>query len=153
MKYYLVVAHPDDETLGAGGSMYKWTREGHTVDVCIMCTEVKARAFRTEDNELDEDKNDSNKFLGVNKIYEGTFPYIEMNTMPHLRLVQFIEQAIRESEPDVIITHTTQLIQTTITCRPLWLVRRQFVCSNVSHLQSQSRSSGTWRWVRQATGM
>lgn len=87
MKYYLVVAHPDDETLGAGGSMYKWTREGHTVDVYIMCTEVKARAFRPEDNELDEDKNDSNKFLGVNKIYEGTFSNIEMNTMPHLRLV------------------------------------------------------------------
>lgn len=122
MKYYLVVAHPDDETLGAGGSMYKWTREGHTVDVCIMCTEVKARAFRTEDNELDEDKNDSNKFLGVNKIYEGTFPYIEMNTMPHLRLVQFIEQAIRESEPDVIITHHTadtnnDHLQTSMACQ------------------------------------
>lgn len=123
MKYYLVVAHPDDETLGAGGSMYKWTREGHTVDVCIMCTEVKARAFRTEDNELDEDKNknDSNKFLGVNKIYEGTFPNIEMNTVPHLRLVQFIEQAIRESEPDVIITHHTadtnnDHLQTSMAC-------------------------------------
>ena len=122
MKYYLVVAHPDDETLGAGGSMYKWTREGHTVDVCIMCTEVKARAFRTEDNELDEDKNDSNKFLGVNKIYEGTFPYIEMNTMPHLRLVQYIEQAIRESEPDVIITHhpadtNNDHLQTSMACQ------------------------------------
>jgi len=46
MKYLLVVAHPDDETLGAGGSMYKWTREGHTVDVCIMCTEAKARALK-----------------------------------------------------------------------------------------------------------
>ena len=36
MKYLLVVAHPDDETLGAGASMWKWSREGHTVDVCIM---------------------------------------------------------------------------------------------------------------------
>lgn len=122
MKYLLVVAHPDDETLGAGGSLYKWTREGHTVDVCIMCTEAKARAFRPEDNELDEDKNESNKFLGVNKIYEGTFPNIEMNTVPHLRLVQFIEQAIRESEPDVIITHHTadtnnDHLQTSMACQ------------------------------------
>ena len=51
MKYLLVVAHPDDETLGAGASMYKWIREGQTVDVAIMCTEAKARAFRPEDND------------------------------------------------------------------------------------------------------
>lgn len=122
MRYLLVVAHPDDETLGAGASMYKWTRNGDTVDVCIMCTEAKARAFRPEDNELDEDKIESNKFLGVNRIYEGTFPNIEMNTVPHLKLVQFIEQAIRESEPDVIITHHTadtnnDHLQTSMACQ------------------------------------
>ena len=31
MKYLIVVAHPDDEVLGAGASIYKWTREGNTV--------------------------------------------------------------------------------------------------------------------------
>ena len=98
MKYLLVVAHPDDETLGAGASMWKWAHSGDTVDVCIMCTEAKARAFRPEDNELEDDTNASNKFLGVNRIYEGTFPNIEMNTVPHLKLVQFIESAIRESD-------------------------------------------------------
>ena len=46
MKYLLVVAHPDDEVLGAGASIYKWTHSGDEVDVCIMCTEAKARNFR-----------------------------------------------------------------------------------------------------------
>lgn len=45
MKYLLVVAHPDDEVLGAGASMWKWSHEGDEVDVAIMCTEAKARAF------------------------------------------------------------------------------------------------------------
>lgn len=105
MKFLLVVAHPDDETLGAGASMWKWSNNGDQVDVCIMCTEAKARAFRPEDSELDDDKNASNKFLGVNNIYEGTFPNIEMNNSTHLSLVQFIEKALIESEPDIIITH------------------------------------------------
>lgn len=105
MKYLLVVAHPDDETLGAGASIWKWSHNGDTVDVCMMCTEAKARAFRPSDKELEGDTNASNKFLGVNHIYEGTFPNIEMNTVPHLQLVQFIEGAIRESEPDIVITH------------------------------------------------
>ena len=39
-----------------------------------MCTEAKARAFRPSDEELGDDTNESNKFLGVNRIYEGTFP-------------------------------------------------------------------------------
>lgn len=105
MKYLLVVAHPDDEVLGAGASIWKWAHSGDTVDVCIMCTEAKARAFRPGDEELNSDLHESATYLGINKVYEATFPNIEMNTVPHLKLVQFIESVIMESEPDVIITH------------------------------------------------
>ena len=95
MKYLLVVAHPDDEVLGAGASMWKWSHDGDVVDVAIMSTEAKARAFRPDDSELEDDTNASTQYLGVNKKYEATFPNIEMNTVPHLKLVQFIESAIR----------------------------------------------------------
>lgn len=122
MKYLLVVAHPDDEVLGAGASMFKWSREGHQIDVAIMCTEAKARAFRPEDKELDEDLNASSDFLGIHRKFEATFPNIEMNTVPHLKLVQFIESAIRESEPDIIITHhpadtNNDHMQTSMACQ------------------------------------
>ncbi len=49
MNILIVVAHPDDEVLGAGASIYKWTRQGNRVDVCVMCTEAKARAFSPSD--------------------------------------------------------------------------------------------------------
>lgn len=122
MKYLIVVAHPDDETLGAGASIYKWTHSGNTVDVCVMCTEAKARAFRPGDNELDEDMNRSMHSLGVENIYRGEFPNIEMNVVPHLKLVQFIEHAIMESQPDIIITHhpsdtNNDHLQTSIACQ------------------------------------
>lgn len=122
MKYLLVVAHPDDEVLGAGASIYKWTHNGDIVDVAIMCTEAKARAFRPEDNELDDDLNASADYLGIGKKYEATFPNIEMNTVPHLKLVQFIESAIKESEPDIVITHhpadtNNDHLQTSMACQ------------------------------------
>lgn len=105
MKYLLVVAHPDDEVLGAGATIKKLTAEGNDVDVCIMCTEAKARAFRPEDNELNDDTDAALRMIGVGRKYEGTFPNIEMNNSTHLSLVQFIEKCIVESDPDVVITH------------------------------------------------
>lgn len=122
MNYLIVVAHPDDETLGCGASIKKWASESNVIDVCIMCTEAKARAFRPEDKELDDDIIASNKFLGINKKYEGFFPNIEMNTVPHLKLVQFIEAAIKESKPDIVITHhpadtNNDHLQTSMACQ------------------------------------
>lgn len=105
MNYLLVVAHPDDEVLGAGATIKKLTTKGHVVDICIMCTEAKARAFRPEDEELNDDLDTSAKMLGIRYKYEGTFPNIEMNNSTHLSLVQFIEKAIVASSCDIIITH------------------------------------------------
>lgn len=122
MKYLIVVAHPDDEVLGAGASIYKWTREGNMVDVAIMSTEAKARAFRPSDEELNDDLDEASAFLGIQTKFEATFPNIEMNTVPHIKLVQFIESAIRESEPDIIITHhpadtNNDHLQTSMACQ------------------------------------
>ena len=117
--------------LGAGASIWKWAPNGGQVDVCIMCTEAKARAFRPEDKELDDDLNASSDFLGIGEKYEGTFPNIEMNTVPHLQLVQHIEAAIRESEPDIVITHhpadtNNDHLQTSMACQEaIRLAQRQ----------------------------
>ena len=96
--------------------------DGDEVDVCIMCTEAKARAFRPSDVELEGDTDAAVSFLGVKRKFEGTFPNIEMNTASHLKLVQFVEAAIRESEPDVIITHhpadtNNDHLQTSMACQ------------------------------------
>lgn len=105
MNYLIVVAHPDDEVLGAGAAMYRKHQDGANVDVCILSGGVAARHLRPGDAELESDIVGSNEVLGVRRCVKGEFPNIQFNTVPHLKLVQFIEQAILKSEPDVIITH------------------------------------------------
>lgn len=105
MSYLIVVAHPDDEVLGAGATMYKLSREGHSVNVCILSGEVDARQFRPTLEELHEDVHKSLQILGVDRVIAGNFPNIEFNTTSHLKLVQFIESAIIETNAEVIITH------------------------------------------------
>ena len=103
MNYLIVVAHPDDEVLGAGGTIYKLIREGHRVAVCTMANHAAARANISET--LAADQAAAMRILGVEKTYAADFPNIKMNTVPHLELVQFIEKCMEDFGADAIITH------------------------------------------------
>ena len=43
MNYLVVVAHPDDEVLGAGATIHKLIEDGNKVAVAIMVSQVAAR--------------------------------------------------------------------------------------------------------------
>lgn len=103
MNYLIVVAHPDDETLGAGATIKKLVREGKNVAVCIMANHAAART-NISDTLLDDEMN-ALKVLGVSKVYNADFPNIKMNTIPHLDLVQFVEKAIEDFGATALITH------------------------------------------------
>ena len=103
MKILFVVAHPDDEVLGAGATIHKLVEEGHHVAVCTMCNNAGARANRSDTLTADQEKAFS--IMGVEKAYAGDFPNIQMNTVPHLKLVQLIEAAIEDWDAESIYTH------------------------------------------------
>lgn len=103
MNYLVVVAHPDDEVLGAGATINKLICNGNNVAVAIMSTQASARANISAT--LSDDEQKSMKLLGVKKVYEAEFPNIKMNTIPHLSLVQFIEKCIEDFNAEIIITH------------------------------------------------
>lgn len=105
MSYLVVVAHPDDEVLGAGGTIHALTQRGDEVNVCILCSEVEIRNFRPTTEELNSDLQEANKLLGVNKIYQGGFPNIALNTVKQIELVQFIEKVMIETQTEVLFTH------------------------------------------------
>ena len=103
MNYLVVVAHPDDEVLGAGATIHKLIKDGHKVAVAFMVGKAEARANLSES--LSEDETKAMSILGVKKTYQADFPNIKMNTVPHLELVQFIESCISDWKAEGIITH------------------------------------------------
>ena len=103
MNYLFVVAHPDDESDAAGGTIHKLIQEGHNVAVAIMVAQAAAR--RDLSDTLTDDEAEAMEILGVEKVYHADFPNIKMNTVPHLELVQFIESCIEDWKADAIITH------------------------------------------------
>ena len=103
MNYLVVVAHPDDEVLGAGATIHKLIQQGHNVAVAIMANHAAARTNISDT--LVNDEAEAFKIMGVTKLYAADFPNIKMNTVPHLDLVKFIESCIEDFKTDAIITH------------------------------------------------
>ena len=103
MRTLIVVAHPDDETLGAGAAIHRRTQEGNPVAVATMANQAAARTNLS--STLAEEQQRAFELLGITKAYAADFPNIKMNTVPHLELVQFIESCIADFGAEAVITH------------------------------------------------
>lgn len=100
----IVVAHPDDDVLGCGGTAHQLTCRGVKVRAAILCGQVTARRHRPEDTLLSADMARATEILGMEQPILGEFPNIQMNTVPHLELVQFVEAAIIETQATRLFT-------------------------------------------------
>ena len=103
MNILFVVAHPDDEVLGAGATIHKLVKEGHRVAVATLVNSAAARANLS--NALSSEQEKAFSIIGVHKAYSADFPNIQMNTVPHLKLVQFIESCVEDWKAEIIYTH------------------------------------------------
>lgn len=103
MNYLVVVAHPDDEVLGAGATLHKLIKQGHKVAIATMANHAAARANISDT--LFSDQSEAFRLMGVTKCYAADFPNIKMNTVAHLDLVKFVESCIEDFKAEAIITH------------------------------------------------
>lgn len=105
MSILIVVAHPDDEVLGCGGTAAAFAAQGETVQSCILSGDAAARQNRPEVSDLHEHTSRAQQILGIQPPIMGGFPNIQFNSVPHLELVQFIEAAIEQTAAQIVFTH------------------------------------------------
>lgn len=101
----VVVAHPDDEALGAGGTIHKLTSLGVEVNCMILSGSVEARSTKPSKSTILKNIKKSGDLLGINDHTIGDFENIKFNSYPHLEIVQFIEDGINKYKPTTIMTH------------------------------------------------
>lgn len=102
MRILVVAAHPDDEALGAGAMLHNVCHNGNG-DEAYVC--LLSHWSPTRDDDLLEGIRKSHEILGIRKQYIGDFGCMQFNVSDHHQIVRFIEAAIRDCTPDIIITH------------------------------------------------
>ena len=133
-KILIIAAHADDEVLGCGGTINKFSKMGAKIEVLFIADGVSSRDRRKkslERKELLERKKScklATKILGINKITFLDLPDNQLDTIPLLKIVKKIEKKILSFKPEIIFTHFNndlnidhQIVnKATITaCRPI----------------------------------
>ena len=113
-KILTFFAHPDDETLAAGATINKLSKNGSRVYVAIPATGINARRNILKKAErkkkllnLRKDTFKALSIIGVKKsdIIFGDFDDNELDKHTLLTLIHWLEKIIDKIKPDLIFTH------------------------------------------------
>ena len=111
-QYLILAAHPDDETLGCGGSIAKISsNKNNDVTLITFTNGVGARNKSNQKDILERNNalKNSVKILGIKNLICGNFPDNAMDSVPLLEICKFIEKNLK-NYPDVIFTHNPECL-------------------------------------------
>lgn len=104
----VIVAHPDDEVLGCGGTIRRHVAAGDDVSILILADGETSRDSFPGNDAIGARLDAARKaaaLLGVSQVSMGSFPDNRMDGRPLLEVVKSVEQHIRDFAPDTVYTH------------------------------------------------
>lgn len=99
-----VAVHPDDETLGCGGTILKHKYNGDNIYWLIL-TSIENHPNRYPDfmvNKRQQTISRVASVYGFNNVYEMKFPTILLDKFPLIELVQKLDAVVCEIKPNVV---------------------------------------------------
>ena len=108
-KVLVLVAHQDDETIGCGGTIAKWSDQGAFIHVCFMTD--GATGYQQGSGLKDEIKSIRMKeatyachILGAKKVSTLGLPCQEIKN--NKKTFHKVIEKIRQVQPNIVITHS-----------------------------------------------
>lgn len=104
MRKVLVIApHPDDETLGCGGTLLKHRANGDEIYWLIVTSISEEQGFhidRINSRQIEID-NVAMRY-GFQSVYQLNWPTMKLDEIPMSRLVQSFSNVIQEVQPEIV---------------------------------------------------
>lgn len=106
-RILVVAAHPDDELLGAGGTLIKHKESGDIIYCLILGEGVMSRTGSDmgEVSKLQSESQKVGKIIGFKEIYFSNFPDNSFDTVSLLSVAKEVEKYLEKVKPDVVYTH------------------------------------------------
>jgi N-acetylglucosamine malate deacetylase 1 len=98
----IIAPHPDDEVLGCGGVIKRYTEEGHRVYI-LIATRGTARLFLDEKIiRVRSQALQAHGLLGVKETFFFDFPAPELDTVSQAKISESISELINKLRTDIL---------------------------------------------------
>ena len=128
MRVLVIAPHPDDETLGVGGTICRHVAEGDEVHLIIM-TETYPPVWQAgERDRRQAEAREAAKALGCASVTFAGFPTVKLNAIPAIDLAGFLTAQFRRLSPQMVYAppvgdinqdHEAVFKAALVACRPL----------------------------------
>lgn len=113
MKILIVVAHPDDEVLGAGGTLLKHKQAGDGIYIHILTDGESSRggldgSDKLSDHSIKKRRSAAEQVaseVGAAGFLVDKFDDQKLDSYPHIEIVRAIEKFSEKIFPDIVYTH------------------------------------------------
>jgi LmbE family N-acetylglucosaminyl deacetylase len=103
MKIIVIAPHPDDETLGCGGTILRHTKEGEEVHWLIMST-LKSKTKLDKKNMKIREKQIRNvaKAYNFSSYHQTNFETAKLDTYPKIDLINEVSKYFKKIKPNLL---------------------------------------------------
>ncbi|MDP2952431.1 MAG: PIG-L family deacetylase, partial [Chloroflexota bacterium] len=129
MKVLVIAPHPDDEVLGAGGTIAKWASQGWEVHIHVL-TEGSSSQYPGQPEIVTRKREEAQRaaaVLGAKGLSFADLPDMQLDRIAHVDLNRAIQRCLAETNPQVVLTpypdvnkdHCLTFESTLVAVRPL----------------------------------
>jgi LmbE family N-acetylglucosaminyl deacetylase len=105
-KVLILSPHADDEILGCGGFISKYSKQNYHINVLVLTNANKGapEIYTPEEiKKLRKESKIANNFIGTKRLFFENLPAINLNNYPVYKITNIIDKYITEINPEIVL--------------------------------------------------
>mgnify|MGYP003794944587 CR=1 FL=1 len=104
MRILVISAHPDDEVIGAGGTIARHVAAGDEVHWCVVTQGYSPFMTDAELAKARQQVYTVQRLLGIKDVSFCGFPTVKLNSVPHKDVASALQAEVDKTKPEIVYT-------------------------------------------------
>jgi LmbE family N-acetylglucosaminyl deacetylase len=151
----VIGAHPDDELLGAGGTLALHVRDGDDVHAIVVADGAGSRYTREMKDTLEKQARRAAEVIGFASLRLLALPDQRLDTVPLIELTQRFEEMLDDIGPQIVYTHFPGDVNDDhgVVAKCAWVACRPYRRRLGKFAVFETPSSTEWAWPLPGTSL